>query len=77
MRLISTFAFAAYKSQPALWREDFNEFGFQWIDCTDNRHSVISFMRRESSNGEWLVIIANFTPQSHTNYKIGVPNEGF
>ena len=66
-----------YKVEPALWRDDFDQFGFQWIDCNDNRHSVISFMRRESSSGTWLVVVANFTPQSHSNYRVGVPLAGF
>ena len=66
-----------YKAQPALWRDDFDQFGFQWIDCNDNRHSVISFMRRDSASGTWLVVVANFTPQSHANYRVGVPLEGF
>ena len=34
-------------------------------------------MRREKENGEWLVIIANFTPENHSNYRIGVPNKGY
>ncbi len=66
-----------YKSEPALWRDDFDQYGFQWIDCTDNRHSIVSFMRRENNTGRWLVIVANFTPQSHTNYRIGVPTNGY
>ena len=66
-----------YKAEPALWRDDFDQYGFQWIDCNDNRHSVISFMRRESSGGTWLVVVANFTPSSHSNYRIGVPVQGF
>ena len=66
-----------YKNEPALWRDDFDQYGFQWIDCSDNRHSVISFMRRESAGGEWLIIVANFTPESHSNYNIGVPVMGF
>ena len=66
-----------YKREPALWRNDFDEYGFQWIDCDDNKNSVISFMRREKTDGEWLVIVANFTPQNHSNYRIGVPVEGF
>ncbi|AAQ00123.1 MULTISPECIES: 1,4-alpha-glucan branching protein GlgB [Prochlorococcus] len=66
-----------YKSQPALWKDDFNEYGFQWIDCKDNTNSVISFMRRESSTGEWLVVVANFTPETHANYKVGVPVSGY
>ena len=66
-----------YKREPALWRNDFDEYGFQWIDCDDKKNSVISFMRREKTDGEWLVIVANFTPQNHSNYKIGVPVKGF
>ncbi len=66
-----------YKREPALWRNDFDEYGFQWIDCDDNKNSVISFMRREKTDGEWLVIVANFTPQNHSNYRIGVPIDGF
>ncbi len=66
-----------YKKEPALWRNDFDEYGFQWIDCDDNKNSVISFMRREKTDGEWLVIIANFTPQNHSNYRVGVPVDGF
>ncbi len=66
-----------YKKEPALWRNDFDEYGFQWIDCDDNKNSVISFMRREKAEGEWLVIVANFTPQNHSNYRIGVPIAGF
>ncbi len=66
-----------YKEEPALWRDDFDQYGFQWIDCNDNRHSVISFMRRESTTGRWVVVICNFTPQSHSHYRIGVPMEGF
>ncbi|KGG17681.1 1,4-alpha-glucan (glycogen) branching enzyme, GH-13-type [Prochlorococcus sp. MIT 0603] len=66
-----------YKSQPALWRDDFKEYGFQWIDCKDNSNSVISFMRRENSTGQWLIIVANFTPETHSNYRVGVPMEGY
>jgi 1,4-alpha-glucan branching enzyme len=66
-----------YKREPALWRNDFDEYGFQWIDCNDNKNSVISFMRREKTDGEWLVIVTNFTPQNHSNYRIGVPVDGF
>ncbi len=66
-----------YKSEPALWKDDFDQYGFQWIDCTDNKNSVISFMRRENTGGSWLIVIANFTPESHSNYRIGVPKKGY
>ena len=66
-----------YKSERALWGDDFDQFGFQWIDCNDNRHSVISFMRREATTGRWVVVVCNFTPQSHAHYRVGVPMEGY
>ena len=34
-------------------------------------------MRRETDTNEWLVIAANFTPNLHETYKIGVPLKGF
>ncbi len=66
-----------YKDQPALWKNDFDPYGFQWIDCNDRSNSVISFMRREKDSNEWVIVIANFTPTLHDSYKIGVPLEGF
>ena len=66
-----------YKNEPSLWKNDFDPYGFQWIDCDDTSNSVISFMRRENESNEWLVVVANFTPNFHESYKIGVPLEGF
>ena len=68
---------ALYKSEPALWRNDFDSYGFQWIDCDDTNHSVVSFMRRDEKEGNWVVVVCNFTPEGHGNYRIGVPVDGF
>ncbi len=66
-----------YKSEPALYEQDFTEEGFQWIDCSDNRHSVASFLRRGLNRDDFLIIVCNFTPQPHSHYRIGVPQAGF
>ena len=68
---------ALYKSQPALYDRDFEEPGFDWIDCSDNNHSVVSFLRRSKNPNEFLVVVCNFTPQPHSHYRIGVPEEGY
>ncbi len=68
---------ALYKSEPALYDRDFEEEGFQWIDCSDNRHSVVSFIRRSKDPKEFVITVCNFTPQPHSHYRIGVPEEGF
>lgn len=66
-----------YKSQPSLYTRDFAPEGFQWIDCSDNRHSVVSFIRRGKDPNEFIVTVCNFTPQPHSHYRIGVPEAGF
>jgi len=63
-----------YKENPALYRHDFEPFGFEWIDCHDSHQSVISFLRK--GDGRTLVVILNFTPVPRTDYRIGVPFEG-
>jgi 1,4-alpha-glucan branching enzyme len=68
---------ALYRSEPALYSKDFQEEGFQWIDCSDTRHSVVSFLRRGSDPDEFVVAVCNFTPQPHSHYRIGVPVAGF
>ncbi len=68
---------ALYRSEPALYTGDFDHGGFEWIDCNDNSHSVVSFIRRDKESGEFLVIVCNFTPQPHAHYRIGVPEPGF
>ena len=66
-----------YKNEPALYENDFDEEGFQWIDCSDTRHSVVSFIRRGNQSQEFIIIVCNFTPQPHSHYRIGVPEAGF
>ena len=66
-----------YKSEPALYTQDFAEPGFEWIDCSDNRHSVIAFIRRAKDSDEFLAIVCNFTPQPHAHYRVGIPKSGF
>jgi 1,4-alpha-glucan branching enzyme len=65
-----------YRNEPALYTQDFDQLGFEWIDCNDNRHSVVSFLRWAKS-GEFVVVVCNFTPQPHSHYRIGVPQPGF
>ena len=66
-----------YKSEPALYTQDFEEAGFHWIDCSDNRHSVVAFIRRGTNPEEFVVTVCNFTPQPHSHYRVGVPELGF
>ena len=66
-----------YKQEPSLYSQDFAQGGFEWIDCGDNRNSVIAFIRRTKDSDEFVVVVCNFTPQPHAHYRVGVPNTGF
>jgi 1,4-alpha-glucan branching enzyme len=66
-----------YRNQPALYQVDFEQAGFEWIDCNDVEHSVVSLMRKGRSPDDSVVVVCNFTPLTHSNYRIGVPQGGF
>ncbi len=67
-----------YRSEPSLYMDDFSYDGFEWVDCNDNSHSVIAFMRKVKGYEEdFTVTICNFTPQPHSHYKVGVPLPGY
>ena len=66
-----------YRTEPSLYTQDFAQEGFEWIDCTDNRHSVVAFIRRSKDSDEFVVTVCNFTPQPHSHYRVGVPEMGF
>ncbi len=66
-----------YREEPALYELDFESAGFEWIDTSDTRQSVISFIRKGKSTGDIWFIIGNFTPSVYFNYRVGVPHGGF
>lgn len=63
-----------YTEHPALFQHDFENEGFEWIDCHDVQQSIISYRRKTID--EDLIVILNFTPVPREDYRIGVPVEG-
>lgn len=64
-----------YKKHSELWQIDYSWEGFQWISSEDNCNSVIAF-RRINRDGDEIITVFNWTPNSFDSYKIGVPEEG-
>jgi 1,4-alpha-glucan branching enzyme len=62
-----------YRSEHAL-SLDSEPAGFQWIDCDDMSHSVISFERRLGADA--LIVVLNFTPVPRHNYRVGTMRAG-
>ena len=65
-----------YLDAPALWENDSDWGGFQWIAPDDRDNSVISF-RRISRKGQELLVICNFCPVLREGYRLGVPKAGW
>jgi 1,4-alpha-glucan branching enzyme len=65
-----------YRERPALHELDCDPQGFEWIDCTDVEHSVVSWLRRARDPERHTVTVCNFTPIPRHGYRVGVPRAG-
>jgi 1,4-alpha-glucan branching enzyme len=65
------------RARPELHEIDFAPEGFEWLDCTDSRNSIVSFLRWGRQRNTAILFVCNFTPVPHSNYRIGVPWGGF
>lgn len=65
-----------YQKSPALHSSDCDQAGFDWIDCDDASHSVISYQRRSAVNDDHIVVVCNFTPVVREGYRVGFPAAG-
>ena len=63
-----------YRSEPSLHRFDFESAGFQWLDCEDRQHSVLTYLRQGADKP--VIVSCNFTPQPREGYRLGVPEPG-
>jgi 1,4-alpha-glucan branching enzyme len=64
-----------YRDIPALHDNDFEQAGFEWVDCHDADQSVLVFERR-ARDGSFVIVAFNFTPVARHGYRIGVPQPG-
>ena len=64
-----------YKKENALWELDHGWEGFQWIDADNAKQGILSFVRRDGQ-GNCLLCILNFRPESREKWRIGVPEAG-
>lgn len=66
-----------YCHQSAMHQLDCDQQGFEWIDCNDVEQSVVSFLRKDRSGEQVILVVCNFTPLPRYNYRVGVPTGGF
>ena len=64
-----------YRASPALWSQDADPAGFEWIDANDAAGNVFSFLRW-GSDGSVIACVANFSAMPHEGYRLGLPLAG-
>ena len=65
-----------YRTERALYENDFSADGFEWIDCNDSKNCILIMLRKGNLPEDSLVIILNFTPVPREGYRLGVPHDG-
>ena len=77
LQTLATDLNAVYRNEAALHEVDFDWHGFEWLDCNDADASVLSFLRRAKDHGNFIVVVANYTPVLREDYRVGVPEPGY
>ncbi len=75
MQLLTKDLNALYASTPALYEQDNDPAGFQWINGGDAERNVLTFIRRDKA-GNPVVCAFNFSGAPHSGFLLGVPSAG-
>ncbi len=66
---------SVYSDTPALWSQDSEPQGFQWIEADDAPRNTVAFLRW-GIDGSALVCVTNFSAIPHEGYQLGLPFAG-
>ncbi|WP_448547855.1 1,4-alpha-glucan branching protein GlgB [Thalassotalea fusca] len=65
-----------YTNTPALHVKDCESDGFVWLDHDNAQQSTYSFIRFGQAHDEPVVVVSNFAPSAHYQFRIGLPKAG-
>ena len=65
-----------YQKYDALYVNDYDNMGFEWMSVNNYEDSTVSFVRRGSSVKNQLLFVCNFTPVQRDGFMTGVPCAG-
>ena len=66
-----------YASCPALYEQDCEAGGFEWVDGGAQEDNVLSFLRWDKERTKPMLVVCNFSSVARPSYHIGVPIEGY
>ena len=65
-----------YRKYPAMYEQDSDWNGFEWINANDADRSIYSFVRKSKNGKNSLLFVCNMTPVARDDYRVGVPKKG-
>jgi 1,4-alpha-glucan branching enzyme len=65
------------KAEPALYQNQFNKFGFEWIDLNHRQESVVCYRRSGKKKNDDVLIILNMTPVVRNDWQIIVSGKPY
>ncbi len=65
-----------YRKYPAMYEQDSDWNGFEWINADDADRSIYSFVRKSKNVKNSLLFVCNMTPVARDDYRVGVPKKG-
>lgn len=65
-----------YRQEQALWENEQDWSGFEWIDVHNHQQSILIFSRKAQEPNNLLIILINFQGNSYENFRLGVPLKG-
>ena len=63
---------ALYRKYPALYSIDNDWQGFEWINADDVDRSIYSFLRKDESGKNKILVVLNMTPVLREDYRVGI-----
>src|ERR1051326_5953549 len=65
------------KNEPALYENQFNIDGFEWVDLNHRTETVVAYRRKGKNKKDDLLIILNLTPVVRNDWEVYVMGKGF
>lgn len=60
------------KSEPALYENQFNQYGFEWVDLNHRSESVMVYKRKGKKPEDDVLVVLNMTPVVRENWEVHV-----
>lgn len=60
-----------YLGNPAFWAEDYEQTGFQWLDCSEEQRQLYAILRR--GKGRSIAAVFNFSEQVQSDFAVEIP----